>query len=104
VTTWLTRRARSLTGPAGFYLSGVSVTIVLLVAIVAYRQARAALREQVLERLGTVADSREQQLNRWVDQQRVEVRFLAGFPASATSFPSFWVSAARRPEMQPARP
>jgi PAS domain S-box-containing protein len=80
VTARLTRSARSLTGKLVITFLGVSATIVLVVAIVAYLQARRALEEQVLERLQTVADSREQQLTRWVDGQRLEVGFLAGLP------------------------
>jgi len=87
VTTWFSRNARSLTGRLVSTFLGVSMTIVLLVAIVAYRQARTALREQVLERLLAIADSREQQLDRWIDGQRVEVRFLAGLPRLRDQLP-----------------
>jgi len=80
VTNPLTRAARSLTGRLVITFLGVSVAIVLMVAIVAYRQARGALEEEVLERLRTIASSREQQLNRWIDGQTVEVKFLAGLP------------------------
>lgn len=78
MTNRLTWAARSLTGRLVLTFLGVSAAIVLMVAVVAYLQARSALREQVLERLQTVADSREQQLNRWIDGQRLEVEFLAG--------------------------
>ncbi|HEV8195050.1 MAG TPA: ATP-binding protein [Gemmatimonadales bacterium] len=87
MTTWFSRNARSLTGRLVSTFLGVSMTIVLLVAIVAYRQARTALREQVLERLLAIADSREQQLDRWIDGQRVEVRFLAGLPRLRDQLP-----------------
>ncbi len=87
MTNRFTRVARSLTGRLVFTFLGVSAAIVLMVAIVAYRQARSALKEQVLERLKTIADSREQQLNRWVDGQRLEVRFLAGLPRLRDQLP-----------------
>ncbi len=78
MTSGLTWAARSLTGRLVITFLGVSAAIVLMVAVVAYRQARSALEALVLERLRTTADSREQQLNRWVDGQRMEVKFLAG--------------------------
>jgi PAS domain S-box-containing protein len=87
VKTWLTRTQRSLTGRLVITFLGVSATIVLMVAVVAYRQARSALAEQVLERLRTIASSREQMLNRWVDEQRKEVKFLAGLPRLRDELP-----------------
>ena len=87
MTNPLTRAARSLTGRLVITFLGVSVAIVLMVAIVAYRQARGALEEEVLERLRTIASSREQQLNRWIDGQTVEVKFLAGLPRLKDELP-----------------
>jgi PAS domain S-box-containing protein len=56
---------------------GVSVLTVALVATLAFVRARTALREQLFERIEALAASRENQLGRWVSEQRLEAEFLA---------------------------
>ena len=87
MTNPLSSVVRSLTSRLVITFLGVSAAIVLVVATVAYRQAREALEEQVLERLRTIASSRERQLNSWVDGQVVEVKFLAGLPRLKDELP-----------------
>ncbi len=54
----------------------VSLLTVGFVAIVAFSEARSALREAVIERLQASAAERETQLNRWVERRRENLVFL----------------------------
>ncbi len=58
----------------------VSVLTVVFVALVAFSEARHALREAIADRLETVALQKEGELNRWVDLQRELIVFLADLP------------------------
>ena len=58
----------------------VSVLTVSFVALVAFVEARRALREAITDRLMTVAVGKEGELIRWVDQQRDLTEFLADLP------------------------
>ena len=58
----------------------VSVLTVIFVALVAFTEARHALREAISERLMTVAIEKEGELNRWVELQRNFITFVAGLP------------------------
>lgn len=58
----------------------VSVLTVIFVALVAFFEARYALREAMTDRLAGVALEKEGELNRWVDLQRNSVVFLAELP------------------------
>ena len=55
----------------------VSLLTVGFVAVVAFSEARSALRDAVVERLQAVAADREDELNRWVRQRRESLAFLA---------------------------
>jgi PAS domain S-box-containing protein len=55
----------------------VSLLTVGFVAIVAFSEARRALRDAVIERLQAAAAEKENQLNRWVEQRRESLKFLA---------------------------
>ncbi len=59
----------------------VSVLTVVFVALVAFFEARHALREAIAVRLETVALEKEGELNRWVDLQRELIVFLSHLPA-----------------------
>ncbi|HEY7819358.1 MAG TPA: ATP-binding protein [Vicinamibacteria bacterium] len=56
----------------------VSLVIVGFVAIVAFLEARSALRDAVVERLQAAAVDREAELNQWIDRRRASLVFLAG--------------------------
>jgi PAS domain S-box-containing protein len=56
----------------------VSLLTVGFVAIVAFSEARSALRDAVIERLQAAAAQREAELNRWVTRRRESFIFLAG--------------------------
>lgn len=58
----------------------VSVLTVVFVAVVAFFEARHALREAIVVRLETVALEQERELNRWVDLQRDLIVFLSQLP------------------------
>lgn len=58
----------------------VSVLTVVFVALVAFFEARHALREAIADRLETVALQKEGELNRWVDLQRRLTVFLSDLP------------------------
>ena len=59
----------------------VSLLTVGFVALVAFVEARGALREAIADRLMTVAVGKEGEFIRWVDQQRDLTVFLADLPA-----------------------
>ena len=65
---------------ASSFLTLALITVVLL-AIAAYANARATLRDDTLERLRTVAVVKEDELNRWIDEQRADLVFIASLPA-----------------------
>jgi PAS domain S-box-containing protein len=56
----------------------VSLLTVGFVAIVAFSEARTALRDAIIERLQAAAVQREAELNRWVTRRRENLVFLAG--------------------------
>jgi PAS domain S-box-containing protein len=56
---------------------GVSLLSVALVATLAFVRARGAMREQIVALIGALAESRESQLDRWVNEQRLEMEFLS---------------------------
>ncbi len=55
----------------------VSLLTVGFVAIVAFSEARSALRDAVVERLQAAAADRDDELNRWVNRRRLTLVFLA---------------------------
>ena len=56
----------------------LSIVMVATVGIVAYLSARSELETSVLERLDAVADQKADSLDRWIDEQRRAVVFVAG--------------------------
>ena len=56
----------------------VSLLTVGFVAIVAFSEARSAMRDAVVERLQAAAADREAELNRWVERRRESLVFLSG--------------------------
>jgi PAS domain S-box-containing protein len=59
----------------------LSVISVAVVATVGFVHARGALERAAFERLAAVAAAREDELDRWVEQQRADIAFLAQLPA-----------------------
>ncbi len=57
-----------------------SLVTVSLVGTVAYIRAREALKQSVFDRLQAVASLKEDELNRWTDDQRRDVVFIAWLP------------------------
>jgi len=57
-----------------------SLVTVSLVGTVAYIRARDALKQSVFDRLQAVASLKEDELNRWTDDQRRDVVFIAWLP------------------------
>jgi signal transduction histidine kinase/DNA-binding NarL/FixJ family response regulator len=62
------------------YFLLLSLATVGLVAYIAYVRAREALRQSVFDQLSAAATLKEDELNRWVDDQRQEVLFIASLP------------------------
>ena len=54
----------------------VSLLTVGFVAMVAFSEARSALRNAVVERLQAAAVDRETELNQWIDRRRASPRFV----------------------------
>ena len=63
----------------GYYLV-LSLVMVGLVGFVAFTRAREALKESVFNRLEAVSTLKEDVLNRWIDDQRRDVVFVAWLP------------------------
>ena len=75
---------KSLMGRLVLYFLLLSVVMVGLMGYVAYRRATQALTSSIFERLDAVSTLKEDQLNRWVDEQRRNVVFLAWLPEVRT--------------------
>ncbi len=63
----------------GYFLL-LSLATVTLVGLIAYMRAREALQGSVFDRLVAVATLKEDELNRWIDDQRRDVVFIAWLP------------------------
>jgi hypothetical protein len=63
----------------GYFLL-LSLATVTLVGLIAYMRAREALQQSVFDRLVAVATLKEDELNRWIDDQRRDVVFIAWLP------------------------
>ena len=63
----------------GYFLL-LSLVTVSLVGYVAFIRAREALKQSVFDRLDAVATLKEDELNRWADDQRRDVVFIAWLP------------------------
>ncbi len=78
--TWV----RSLRARLVAYFLILSLLIVALAGYLAFFGARRALEQSVFDRLSVVAGLEEDQLRRWVEDQRREVVFLASLPELQT--------------------
>jgi len=63
----------------GYYLL-LSLVTVGLVGFIAFTQAREALKQSIFNRLEAVSTLKEDVLNRWIDDQRRDVVFIAWLP------------------------
>jgi signal transduction histidine kinase/HAMP domain-containing protein len=63
----------------GYYLL-LSLVTVGLVGIIAFTRAREALKQSIFNRLEAVSTLKEDALNRWIDDQRRDVVFIAWLP------------------------
>jgi signal transduction histidine kinase/HAMP domain-containing protein len=63
----------------GYFLL-LSLVTVSLVGYIAFLRAREALKQSVFDRLHAVATLKEDELNRWIDDQRRDVVFIAWLP------------------------
>ena len=73
-----TRRRRSLMARLVLSFLVLSVLMVAVVGFVAYQRARASLEGTVYDRLDAAAELKADSLDRWVDEQRRNVVFVAG--------------------------
>ncbi len=71
---------KSLMARLVIYFLLLSLATVGLVGFIAFRQAREALKESVFNRLKAVATLKEDELNRWVNDQLRDVVFIAQIP------------------------
>lgn len=69
-------------------LSAIGVTIIALISLVIVRNA---LTQSIYERLGAVATLKEDELDRWVDEQRNEVAAVAQLPNLALNLRLLWL-------------
>jgi PAS domain S-box-containing protein len=72
--------SRSLMARLVIYFSLLSVLGVLCVGTMVYFNARQALEQSVANRLGAIATLKENELNRWLDDQRDELFTLSQSP------------------------
>lgn len=63
----------------GYFLL-LSLVMVSLVVMIAFTRAREALMQSIFNRLEAVATLKEDELNRWIDDQRRDVVFIAWLP------------------------
>ncbi len=71
---------KSLMARLVIYFFLLSVATVGVVGFIAFIQAREALKESVFARLNAVATLKEDELNRWVNDQLRDVQFIAQVP------------------------
>jgi signal transduction histidine kinase len=71
---------KSLMARLVVYYLLLSLTTVGLVGVIAFTQAREALKQSVFNRLEAVSTLKEDALNRWIDDQRRDVVFIAWLP------------------------
>ncbi len=84
---------------------GLALLSVGLTATAAFFTARSSLRDQVLDRLKTVAFMKEGELNRWVEEMRTDLVFIAQLPqlrgdAAVLQAPRGPADAAARAQME----
>jgi PAS domain S-box-containing protein len=71
---------KSLMARLVIYFLLLSLATVVLVGVIAFIQAREALKTSVYERLNAVATLKEDELNRWVNDQLRDVVFIGQIP------------------------
>ena len=71
----------------GYFLL-LSFVTVSTICFVAFWQARAALQASILKQLNLTADLKEDELNRWIDDQREEITTLTKMPEIQTVAPT----------------
>ncbi len=79
---------RSLSARLAAAFLALSVSTLVLVTLVSYRSAEAALRERLLERLNARVNANAQALDEWFVRQRRGAEFAASLPALAASLDS----------------
>lgn len=85
------------------YFMLLSLLTVGLVGTIAFFQARAALRASIFERLAIAATLKEDDLQRWVADQRQQILFLAGSPTIQSHAPTLLTTAPSDPAHEQAR-
>jgi signal transduction histidine kinase/CheY-like chemotaxis protein/HAMP domain-containing protein len=80
----------------------LSLVTVSLVGLIAYSRAREALQGSVFDRLNAVATLKEDELNRWIDDQRRDVVFIAWLPEVRAQAGSLLGRPSSDPEYQTA--
>jgi adenylate cyclase len=85
----------------GYFLL-LSLVTVSLVGYIAFIRAREALKQSVFDRLDAVATLKENELNRWIDDQRQNVVFIAWSPEVRTWATSLFDHVESEPEYQSA--
>ena len=76
----MTTRSKSLMGQIVRYFLLLSFLSVGVMSAVAYLQSRQAIKESLLERLTLTATLKEDELNRWVEDQREEMLAIINLP------------------------
>ena len=76
----MTTRTKSLMGQIVRYFLLLSFLSVGVMSAVAYLQSRQAIKESLLERLTLTATLKEDELNRWVEDQREEMLAIINLP------------------------
>ena len=85
----------------GYFLL-LSLVTVSLVGYIALIRAREALKQSVFDRLDAVATLKEGELNRWIDDQRQNVVFIAWSPEVRTWATTLFSYKETEPEYQSA--
>jgi signal transduction histidine kinase/DNA-binding response OmpR family regulator/HAMP domain-containing protein len=85
----------------GYFLL-LSLVTVSLVGYIAFVRAREALKQSVFDRLDAVATLKEAELNRWIDDQRQNVVFIAWSPEVRTWAATLFSYEESGPEYQSA--
>lgn len=80
----------------------LALTMVSLVGFLAFRSARGALTDSIYQRLSAVSALKEDELNRWIDDQRNAVLTLAADPDIAAEFDQLLAADPRSQDFQRA--
>ncbi|NJR62022.1 MAG: response regulator [Cyanobacteria bacterium CRU_2_1] len=82
--------------------SVLSLLTVSLVGALAFLRAKDALRQAVFDQLSAVASSKEEEFNRWISAQRLEVFLLARSPELSTQIQPLLTQAMTSPPFKAA--